>query len=63
MINPAVLPPVAMVKRDELLVLIVESQLSDTMPSVGDDGNPGSDSGGGRDSIVGFLNRQLFDSL
>jgi hypothetical protein len=62
-IKPAVFPPVAMVKRDELLALVAESQLSDAAPSVGDDGNPGSDSDGGRDPIFGFLNRQLFDSL
>jgi hypothetical protein len=43
-VNPAIFPPVAMVKRDELLGLVAESQLSDAAPSVGDDGNSGSDS-------------------
>jgi hypothetical protein len=47
-INPAVFPPVAIVKRDEFLMLVTESQLSDAAPSVDDDGNPGSDSDGGR---------------
>jgi hypothetical protein len=62
-ISPAVFPPVAMVKRDEILALIVESQLPDTAPSIGDHGNPGSDSHGEGVSSVGFLNREPFDSL
>jgi hypothetical protein len=61
-INPAVFP-VAIVKRDEFLALVAKSQLSDGAPSVGNDGNPGSNSDGGRCPILGFVNRELFDSL
>jgi hypothetical protein len=52
-----------MVKRDELMALIAESQLPDAASSVGDDENPGSDSDGGRGPIFGFLHRELFDGL
>jgi hypothetical protein len=62
-INPAVFPPVAMVKREELLALVAESQLADTPPSTGADGNPEIDSDDGQGPIFGFLNRELFDNL
>jgi hypothetical protein len=62
-IDLSVFPPVAMVKRDEFLALIAESQLHDAAPSVGDDGNPGSHSDGERGPTFGFLNRELFHNI
>jgi hypothetical protein len=44
------------------MALITESRLPDAARSVGDDGNPGRDSDGGRGPIFGFLNRELFGS-
>jgi hypothetical protein len=60
-INPAVIPLTAMVKRDELLALIAESQLPNSAPSACDDADLDSGRGPGRGSIFAFLNRELFE--
>jgi hypothetical protein len=59
-LNPAVFPPVAMVRDGDLRTRIAESQLPEAEPPIDSGLDPGDHSGDTRRPIFGFLNRGLF---
>jgi hypothetical protein len=59
-LNPAVFPPVAMVRDGDLMTRIAESQLPEAEPSIDSGLDPEDHSDDARRPIFGFLNRELF---
>jgi hypothetical protein len=61
-INPAAFPSVAIAKREQLMTVIAESQLPDSVTSSDDGPDPGSDSNKPPRPIIGFVNRNMLNN-